>query len=455
MEQTNQVTDDSNYNSPVDNNRIIGGKEAVAGKFSYVVSLADDIGHFCGGSLIAPDIVLTAAHCQGGSYNIVVGRQDLNDERSGEVIPMDFEMPHPKYNDMTTDNDFNLVFLSRPVSAKNLKLVTLNNEDDMPAVGDSVHVSGWGDTAKEDDIQTLSNALMTVELKVISNDECSASKGSIGGFDETYNGQITPNMMCAKDPNQDACQGDSGGPLVVQGHRGPDGSDDVQVGVVSWGVGCAQASFPGVYSRVSKAYEWIKEEVCTRSADPPASFKCEPPMTSGSTADNTVSEASAFVLSYQSMSGFRSNEVEIWSTLVEDDFSYGFNFFNTGSTDITLYKSAKGRSGVVRLSKGASISSKMITDTSDAIRVFLSFYYIDIEDGLGLCLDYSDDKGVSWRESACFRGGSTFTNGVWYDNMSAEIRPPEQIESLMIRLRSSGSQGDVLVDKVVVQGLNQ
>ena len=69
-------------------------------------------------------------------------------------------MPHPKYDDMTTDNDFNLVFLSRPVSAKNLKLVTLNSEDDMPAVGDSVHVSGWGDTAKEDDIQTLSNGLM-------------------------------------------------------------------------------------------------------------------------------------------------------------------------------------------------------------------------------------------------------------------------------------------------------
>ena len=69
-------------------------------------------------------------------------------------------MPHPKYDDMTTDNDFNLVFLSRPVSAKNLKLVTLNTEDDMPAVGDSVHVPGWGDTAREDDILTLSNALM-------------------------------------------------------------------------------------------------------------------------------------------------------------------------------------------------------------------------------------------------------------------------------------------------------
>ena len=87
-EQANQVTDNSNNDSPLDNNRIIGGKEAVAGKFSYVVSLADNIGHFCGGSLIAPDVVLTAAHCQGGSYNIIVGRQDLSDERVGEVIPV-------------------------------------------------------------------------------------------------------------------------------------------------------------------------------------------------------------------------------------------------------------------------------------------------------------------------------------------------------------------------------
>eukprot|EP00804_Cyclotella_cryptica_P019408 CCRYP_006591-RA/>CCRYP_006591-RA protein AED:0.03 eAED:0.03 QI:3071/1/1/1/0.75/0.4/5/2863/486 len=455
-EKANQIIDNSNNISPDDNNRIIGGKDAAAGRFSYVVSLADDVGHFCGGSLIAPDIVLTAAHCQGGSYNIIVGRQDLSDERSGEVIPMNFEMPHPEYDDTTTDNDFNLVFLSRPVSAKNLKLVTLNDEDDMPAVGDSVHVSGWGDTTKEDDIQTLSNALMTVELKVISNDECDASKGSIGGYDETYNGQITPNMMCAKDPNQDACQGDSGGPLV-QGHRGPDGSDDVQVGVVSWGIGCAQASFPGVYSRVSKAYEWVKGEVCARSTDPPASFECDSPgMTSGSTSDTAVSAASAFVSSYHSKSGFRINEVQHWSVLIEDDFTSGYGFFNTGSLDSTLYKSAKGRSGVVRLSKGTSISSKIITDTSfSAFRVLLSFYYINMEEGLGLCLDYSDDKGESWKESACFSGGSSFVNDVWYDSMTAELRPTEQTESLMIRLRSNGSQGDVLVDKVVVQGLTQ
>jgi hypothetical protein len=73
---------------------------------------------------------------------------------------MDYELPHPEYDDMTTNNDFNLVFLSRPVSQKYLKLVTLNSHDDSPAVGDSVVVMGWGDTAKEDDVQTLSDVLM-------------------------------------------------------------------------------------------------------------------------------------------------------------------------------------------------------------------------------------------------------------------------------------------------------
>lgn len=75
--------------SNVDNNRIIGGKEAASGTFPYAVSLADDIGSFCGGSLISSDAVLTAAHCQGGRSNkVVVGRRDLSDVASGEEIPV-------------------------------------------------------------------------------------------------------------------------------------------------------------------------------------------------------------------------------------------------------------------------------------------------------------------------------------------------------------------------------
>lgn len=126
-----------------------------------------------------------------------------------------------------------------------------------------------GDVVAADDVQQLANILQEVEVNVISNSECEKSKGSIGGYYDSYEGQITSNMSCAKDARQDACQGDSGGPLVVRGSAG-DGSDDVQVGVVSWGIGCASASFPGVYSRVSSVYKWIRDEVCNRSAAPPA-----------------------------------------------------------------------------------------------------------------------------------------------------------------------------------------
>ncbi len=79
-------------------------------------------------------------------------------------------------------------------------------------------------------------------------------------------------MICANDSGEDSCQGDSGGPLVM---KGSDGSADVQVGVVSWGVGCAHKDFPGVYALVLSAYDWIREEVCRSSSYPPAKFDCD------------------------------------------------------------------------------------------------------------------------------------------------------------------------------------
>jgi trypsin len=250
---------------------IIGGQQAPQGRYSYAVSLQDRVGHFCGGSLIAKDIVLTAAHCQGGSYDVVINRHNL-ETRAGQIIPMKREIPHPRYNDRTTNNDFNVVVLRRPTT-EDVELVRLNSDSSKPAIGNKVAVAGWGDTRKSDNIQEFSDVLMTVNVNVIKNRECSASEGTIDGYDESYQGQITESMLCAEATGKDACGGDSGGPLVIRGSHSR-GRDDVQVGVVSWGIGCAQRSFPGVYARVSSEYAWIRKQVCANSSQPPSWFNC-------------------------------------------------------------------------------------------------------------------------------------------------------------------------------------
>merc|ERR1712216_862419 len=130
----------------------------------------------------------------------------------------------------------------------------------------SVRVMGWGDTDIRDSVSDLSDVLMKVDVDVISNSVCDNSEGFEGGWYDSYEDQITDNMLCARKVGggQDSCQGDSGGPLVIKGGTATN-SQDIQVGVVSWGVGCASANFPGVYARVSRAYDWVEREVCKGS----------------------------------------------------------------------------------------------------------------------------------------------------------------------------------------------
>ena len=184
------------------------------------------------------------------------------------------EVPHPNYNDMTVDNehDFMLIFLNEPIT-HDIELVKLDSSirlsnELLESNSTQLTVMGWGDTNASDEVQEISNELMEVDVKLISNEECEQSSDGMG---LSYHDMITENMMCAKDMGEDSCQGDSGGPLVLKSSQGA----DVQVGVVSWGYGCADEHFPGVYSRVSSAYDWIREVTCRRSVSPPAYFDCD------------------------------------------------------------------------------------------------------------------------------------------------------------------------------------
>ena len=241
--------------------RIIGGSEAIEDRFSYAAYLPDP---GCTGSLIARDVVLTAAHCTPrGVPTVILGKHNVVFDGDGEEIAVRELVPHPDYGvDTPEDNDFMLVFLENASAANEIITVKLNSNPLFPSVGQDVTVMGWGDTNIDLSTQEFSEVLMNVEVNIISNEECEASEGTIGQATYTYNGQITENMMCAKASGKDSCQGDSGGPVII---RGEDGNSDLQVGVVSWGLGCAFDSFPGVYAQVSRAYDWIQSEVCEKS----------------------------------------------------------------------------------------------------------------------------------------------------------------------------------------------
>lgn len=229
---------------------IVGGSDATAGEFPFIVSLqAGGMGHFCGGSLIKKNWVLTAAHCTEGGYinKVYLGLLDQNDASGAEIRNPKRIVRHPLYDQQTTDYDFALIELDQDSTYVPIELNS--NEILIPTEPASEMLSlvaGWGEMSQS--LQTMNSAdlLQKVEVPLVTKDVC----------DKAYAGMITDRMICAGLPagGKDSCYGDSGGPLTV--------TDPVTgvrrlIGVVSWGEGCAQPGKFGVYSKVNSVLEWI------------------------------------------------------------------------------------------------------------------------------------------------------------------------------------------------------
>lgn len=229
--------------------KIVGGIEASIGEFPFIVSLQSSSGHFCGGSLIKKNWVLTAAHCvKGGTIaKIAIGLHDRTDLKNAEVFKPKKIIAHPEYNSKTMEYDYALVQLE---SDSSYAPVTINTEEiAIPEKEDGEILSvtaGWGATSEG--AWGLPKALQKVEVPLVSQATC--LKG--------YPGEVTDTMICAglDEGGKDSCQGDSGGPLVVNDSN----NERVLVGVVSWGYGCARPGQYGVYAKVNTAAKWIKEE---------------------------------------------------------------------------------------------------------------------------------------------------------------------------------------------------
>ena len=240
---------------------IIGGEEVEEGIYPWTVALVktgSDVvqdRQFCGGVLIDPEWVLTAAHCTfsgsikraTGSFNILVGATTLDGEQ-GEEVGVGESIPHPNYYRPTAEYDIALIRLVRPVSLPTIDL------GDGSALGEEAQsgamVLGWGRTQDE----RRSVNLRQVNVPIIDNETCRESYS-------VHNHIVTNSMICAgyAEGGKDACTGDSGGPLVAPALTSADGLIIAWklVGIVSWGKGCAQPNAYGVYADVGFVQEWV------------------------------------------------------------------------------------------------------------------------------------------------------------------------------------------------------
>merc|ERR1712241_11060 len=246
----------TNHKCYYDGRRIVNGQEAPKNAYPFmaaimrVSSYSNNARQFCGGSLIDESHVLTAAHCIEGfsasdvkTLRIYLGAHDIKTGSRSEhrVVRI---IKHKDFNPSTLVNDIAILTLETPARMSNsVKTVCLPTVSST-YVNRRVTVSGWG-ALSEGGGQP--SALHEVDVTVMSNAQCG------NNYNSRIPGQIVDSMICAADYNKDSCSGDSGGPLhlVQSGFR-------VQVGIVSWGIGCARADSPGVYTRVTKMMDWIQ-----------------------------------------------------------------------------------------------------------------------------------------------------------------------------------------------------
>ncbi|XP_044258955.1 transmembrane protease serine 9-like [Tribolium madens] len=230
--------------APKFDGRIVGGRSTTIEEYPYQVSLHYYGFHICGGSIISPDYVITAAHCTNGNFDmaLTIRAGSSAPNKGGQEITVKKVYQNPRFTVETMDYDISILHLYNSIefslSALPIGLAPSNYKI---SLGTNVTVTGWGMLTEEGESP---DQLQVVEIPYITNEKCQKAY-------EKEEMTISKRMLCAQAEfgGKDSCQGDSGGPLVADG---------LLVGIVSWGFGCARPEYPGVYSRISELRDFIK-----------------------------------------------------------------------------------------------------------------------------------------------------------------------------------------------------
>ncbi|GAA3061663.1 S1 family peptidase [Streptomyces glomeratus] len=214
---------------------IVGGTTTTTTAYPFMMQITDASGNqFCGGTLVAARKVVTAAHCMAGettrSVRVVGGRTYLNGT-NGTVSKVSKIWVDPDYTDATNGDDVAVLTLSTSMPYTAASYVS-SSQTSVYAAGTTARIVGWGATSESGN---SSDQLRSATVPIVADAGCKSSYGS--DF-------VKSDMVCAgyTSGGVDTCQGDSGGPLLIGG---------VLAGITSWGNGCAEAGYPGVYTRLT------------------------------------------------------------------------------------------------------------------------------------------------------------------------------------------------------------